>query len=133
VLWDSRRPPGPGARGASERESASRRLGRPLKVGREEMIGVWLAAEKYSRLDFAELDRQYASQAQYLANELKKFQACASASRRTTVPAVCIVSSRTGMRKTLGISRNDCEKRLLDGDPRIAILRSKGSLMFTLS
>src|SRR6266850_5359308 len=47
-------------------------LGRPLKVGREEMVGIWMAAEKYSRLDFATLDRQYASQAEYLSNELKK-------------------------------------------------------------
>src|SRR5213594_617627 len=47
-------------------------LGRPMKVGREEMIGVWLAAEKYSRLDFAALDRQCVEQAEYLIRELKK-------------------------------------------------------------
>src|SRR2546428_2770240 len=47
-------------------------LGRPLKVGREEMVGIWLAAEKYARLDFTALDRQCASQANYLAGELRK-------------------------------------------------------------
>src|SRR5437667_689993 len=47
-------------------------VGRPLKVGREEIVGVWLAAEKYAKLDFAALDRQCASQANYLATELKK-------------------------------------------------------------
>lgn len=40
---------------ASPNEDA---FGRPMKVGREEMIGVWQAAEKYSRLDFDALNRQ---------------------------------------------------------------------------
>src|SRR5438034_5958997 len=47
-------------------------VGRPLKVGREEIVGVWLAAEKYTKLDFGALDRQCASQAGYLSAELKK-------------------------------------------------------------
>ena len=47
-------------------------LGRPMKVGREEMIGVWLAAEKYSRLDFAALDRQSAQQADYIIAQMSK-------------------------------------------------------------
>ena len=47
-------------------------LGRPMKVGREEMIGVWLAAEKYSKLDFGEVERQSFSQAEYLRRELSK-------------------------------------------------------------
>src|SRR6185503_15827906 len=41
-------------------------LGRPLKVGREEIVGVWLAAEKYAKLDFSALDRQSFEQAEYL-------------------------------------------------------------------
>ena len=41
-------------------------LGRPMKVGREEMIGVWLAAEKYSKLDFEALDRQCVEQSELL-------------------------------------------------------------------
>ena len=47
-------------------------LGRPMKVGREEMIGVWLAAEKYSKLDFDLFNRQCVEQAEYLIRELKK-------------------------------------------------------------
>ena len=43
-----------------------------MKIGREEMIGVLLAAEKYSRLDFAAIDRQCTMEAAYLEKELKK-------------------------------------------------------------
>jgi D-glucosaminate-6-phosphate ammonia-lyase len=107
-------------------------LGRPLKVGREEMIGVWLATEKYSKLDFAEMDRQYASQARYLANELKKIRGMrvsfAPHDRTRRVHRVVADWDE----KALGISHDDCEKRLLDGEPRIAVLRSKGAVMFTL-
>src|SRR6185436_95179 len=46
--------------------------GRPMKVGREEMIGVWLAAERYSKLDFEAMDRQCARQADYLQAQLAK-------------------------------------------------------------
>ena len=107
-------------------------LGRPLKVGREEMVGVWLAAEKYSKLDFAAIDRQAGSEARYLAAELKKIPGLrvsfAPHDRTRRVHRVVADWDE----KALGISRNDCEKRLLEGEPRIAILRSKGALMFTL-
>ena len=57
---------------ASPHEDA---LGRPMKVGREEMIGVWQAAEKYSRLNFGSLNRQCVEQAEYLVRELQKVPA----------------------------------------------------------
>jgi len=107
-------------------------LGRPLKVGREEMIGVWMAAEKYSKLDFAALDRQYATQARYLAGELKKIPGVqvsfAPHDRTRRVHRVLAEWDE----KALGLTHNDCEKRLLDGEPRIAVLRSKGAVMFVL-
>jgi seryl-tRNA(Sec) selenium transferase len=107
-------------------------LGRPFKVGREEMIGVWLAAEKYARLDFTALDRQYASQATYLANELKKLPGLqvsfAPHDRTRRVHRVVADWDE----QALGISRDECEKQLMDGDPRIAILRHNRAVMFTL-
>ena len=44
----------------------------PQGRAREEMVGVYLAAEKYSRLDFAALERQSFEQAEFLSRELKK-------------------------------------------------------------
>ncbi len=107
-------------------------LGRPLKVGREEIIGVWLAAEKYSRLDFAALDRQYQNQAEYLANELKKISGLqVSFAPHDRTRRVHRVRAEWD-EKALRISPDECEKRLLEGEPRIAVLRSHGAIVFTL-
>jgi L-seryl-tRNA(Ser) seleniumtransferase len=106
--------------------------GRPLKVGREEIVGVWLAAEKYVRLDFAALDRQYADQANYLAAELKKIpglQISHAPHDRTRRVHRVLVEWDEG---TLKISRSECEKQLMEGDPRIAVLRHHGAVVFTL-
>src|SRR6185503_14916915 len=106
--------------------------GRPLKVGREEIVGVWLAAEKYARLDFAALDRQYADQASYLAGELKKIpglQVTPGPHDRTRRVHRVLVEWDTD---ALKMSTNECEKQLMEGDPRIAVLRHRGALVFTL-
>src|SRR5438046_8139861 len=47
-------------------------LGRPMKVGREEMIGVWMAAEQYSKLDFDLFNRQCVDHAADLTRVPKK-------------------------------------------------------------
>ena len=107
-------------------------LGRPLKVGREEMVGVWLAAEKYAKLDFGALDRQNENQANYLASELEKIPGMqvshASHDRTRRVHRIRAEWDE----KALGIGPDQCEKQLLDGDPRIAVLRNKRAIVFTL-
>ena len=107
-------------------------LGRPLKVGREEMVGVWLAAEKYARLDFAALDRQNENQANYLASELEKIPGMqtnhAPHDRTRRVHRIRAEWDE----KALGISPDQCEKQLLEGEPRIAVLRSKRAIMFVM-
>ena len=106
--------------------------GRPLKVGREEIVGVWLAAEKYARLDFAALDRQCASQANYLAGELKKIDGMeVSFAPHDRTRRVHRLRAEWD-EKAVGISPDECEKQLLEGDPRIAVLRHKRALVFTM-
>lgn len=106
--------------------------GRPLKVGREEIVGIWLAAEKYARLDFGALDRQCAEQANYLAAELRKIPGLrvshAPHDRTRRVHRVLVEWDA----QALKISTNECERQLMDGDPRIAVLRHRGALVFTL-
>jgi uncharacterized pyridoxal phosphate-dependent enzyme len=106
--------------------------GRPLKVGREEIVGIWLAAEKYARLDFGALDRQCAEQANYLAAELRKIPGLrvshAPHDRTRRVHRVLVEWDA----QALKISTNECERQLIDGDPRIAVLRHRGALVFTL-
>jgi L-seryl-tRNA(Ser) seleniumtransferase len=106
--------------------------GRPLKVGREEMVGICLAAEKYSKLDFAALDRQCASNADYLAQELKKIPGVqvSYAPHDRTRRVYRVVADWD--EKELGISTDQCEKELLEGNPRIAVLRRKKALMFVM-
>jgi L-seryl-tRNA(Ser) seleniumtransferase len=107
-------------------------LGRPFKVGREEMVGVWLAAEKYARLDFAALDRQNENQANYLASELEKIPGMqVSHAPHDRTRRVHRIRAEWD-EKALGIGPDQCEKQLLDGDPRIAVLRNKRAIVFTL-
>src|SRR6266851_9396632 len=107
-------------------------LGRPLKVGREEIVGVWLAAEKYVRLDFGALDRQCESQASYLTAELRKIPGLeVSFAPHDRTRRVYRVRAEWD-EKALGISHDECEKQLLEGEPRIAVLRYKRAIMFTL-
>jgi len=100
-------------------------LGRPLKVGREEMVTAWLTVEKYSRLDFDAIDRQCVRQAEYIEREL------------SAVPGLKL--ERTPVDRTrkirrvmvhwdeqaLGITARDVERLLMDGEPRIAVGRAQ--------
>ena len=107
-------------------------LGRPLKAGREEMIGLWLAAEKYAKLDFAAIDRQCQAQAEYLAREIKKIPGLevsfAPHDRTRRVHRLIVEWDH----KALGLTPSEAEKRLLDSEPRIAVLREGRGIMFTV-
>src|SRR4030095_6450845 len=108
-------------------------LGRPLKVGREEMVGVYLAAEKYSRLDFAALERQSFEQAEFLSQELKKIPGMeVSYEPHDRTRRVHRVIARWDEAKR-GLTVKECEKQLMEGQPRIAVLtHSSGGLLFTV-
>ena len=107
-------------------------FGRPMKVGSEEMIGVWLAAEKYSKLDFAALDRQYFEQTEYLVRELKKISGLqVSYAPDEKIRRIHRVVAQWDEQAML-LTADQCEQQLLDGEPRIAALRHNGGLAFTL-
>jgi len=98
--------------------------GRPFKVGREEMIATWMAAEKYSKLDFASLDRECEAQAAYLIREFKKLglKAGKTPFDRTRRVHRVVVSWDE---KKRGMTASEVEKRLKDGEPRIVVGRAK--------
>ncbi len=108
-------------------------LGRPLKVGREEMIGVYLAAEKYARLDFAVLERQSFEQAEFLSRELKKSPGMeVSYEPHDRTRRVHRVIARWN-ESALRLTAKECENRLMEGQPRIAVqTHSSGGLLFTV-
>ncbi|MEW5977872.1 MAG: aminotransferase class V-fold PLP-dependent enzyme [Acidobacteriota bacterium] len=108
-------------------------LGRGLKAGREEMVGVWLAAEKYAQLDFVDLERQSARQADYLSQQLRKIPGLAVEplphDRTRKVYRVSVQWDESAV----GINTRECEKQLLEGTPRIAVLRHEGQgITFTV-
>jgi len=101
-------------------------LGRPMKVGREEMIGIWLAAERYAKLDFEALDRQSAQQADYLIGQLTRIAGLkAERTPFDRTRRVHRVLVRWDEQK-LGLTAAEVEKQLRDGDPRIVVLRAQG-------
>ncbi len=105
-------------------------LGRGQKVGREEVVGLLVAAEKYAKLDFDAIDRECHAQASYLAGELKKIDgvqvrfAPHDRTRRVHRLQVEWDSAR--------ISVDELERKLLDGSPRIAVLREGKGITFTV-
>jgi L-seryl-tRNA(Ser) seleniumtransferase len=107
-------------------------IGRPMKVGREEMVGLWLAAERYAKLDFALLDRRSQGQAEVLAREIGKIPGLTvSFAPHDRTRRVHRVVARWDARAA-GIDPAQCEERLLEGEPRIAVQRDAEGLTFTV-
>ena len=107
-------------------------LGRPMKVGREEMVMAWLTAEKYSRLDFDAIDRQCVKQAEYLEREL-------SGVRGLQVERTPVDRTRNIRRvmvqweeQALGMTPRDVERLLMEGEPRIAVGRARQGIELTV-
>lgn len=99
--------------------------GRPMKAGREEIVGVWLAIERYARLDFDAIDRQSEAQAAYLIREFSKMPGLRAEKlpfdRTRRVHRVHV----TWDEQKAGLSARDVEQQLREGEPRIAVLRNK--------
>jgi L-seryl-tRNA(Ser) seleniumtransferase len=107
-------------------------LGRGMKVNREEMIGLWVAVERYAKLDFDAIDRESARQAAFLVDQFNKLglEAGKTPFDRTRRVHRVKVSWDEAQRK---LTARQVEQQLRDGNPRIVVLRaSKGQgLEFT--
>jgi len=97
------------------------------------MIGAWLAAERYARLDFAALERQSREQAEYLKREIEKISGLeVSFAPYDWTRRVYRLIVRWD-EQARGITVAECEQKLLEGEPRIAVLQDKPrGLMFTV-
>jgi L-seryl-tRNA(Ser) seleniumtransferase len=99
-------------------------LGRPMKAGREEIIGCWLACEKYAKLDFNAIDRESEKQAAYLMEQLKKIPGLTvektpfDRTRRVHRVVVTWDEAKTGM------DTRRVMQELREGEPRIVVLRA---------
>jgi L-seryl-tRNA(Ser) seleniumtransferase len=99
--------------------------GRGMKVNREEMIGLLVAIERYSKLDFDAIDRENAAQAQFLIDQFTKLGINAEKTPFDRTRRVHRVKV-TWDEKKFGITTRELEKKLLEGDPRIVVLRGSG-------
>jgi D-glucosaminate-6-phosphate ammonia-lyase len=99
-------------------------LGRPMKVGREEMVAAWLTAEKYSRLDFGAIDRDCVRQAEYIERELSSVPGLrlerTPVDRTRNIRRVMIRWNEHAVGKTTA----EVTALLMDGTPRIAVGRA---------
>jgi L-seryl-tRNA(Ser) seleniumtransferase len=97
-------------------------VGRPMKVGKEELVGLMVAVRRYLDLDHEALMQQYEDQVQYAINAL------------STVPHVSAqrsFPSEAGQpmpraeitldEAALGLARDDLLAQLRDGAPSIAL------------
>ncbi|MBK5292626.1 MAG: aminotransferase class V-fold PLP-dependent enzyme [Acidobacteriia bacterium] len=99
--------------------------GRPMKVGREEVVGIWMAAEKYSKLDFDAIDRQCSEQAGYLIREFTKIKGVKAEKtpfdRTRRVHRVHVSWDEAA----LGVTASAANKQLKAGEPRIFVAGAK--------
>ena len=99
--------------------------GRPMKVGREEMVALWLACEKYAALDFRRMDRDCERQATRLARNLKKIRGLdvrkAPFSRMRRVHRVIASWDEQASKLTA----EQVKDKLMEGEPRIAAALAK--------
>ena len=99
-------------------------LGRPMKVGREEMVAAWLTVEKYSRLDFDAIDRECVRQIEYIERELSSMPGLkverTPVDRTRNIRRVMVRWDETAFGKTTA----DVTAMLMDGTPRIAVGRA---------
>jgi D-glucosaminate-6-phosphate ammonia-lyase len=107
-------------------------LGRPMKVGREEMVTAWLTAEKYSRLDFDAIDRQCVKQAEYIERELSGVRGLklerSPVDRTRNIRRVRVQWDEEALKMTA----RDVERLLMEGEPRIAVGRFRQGIELTV-
>jgi L-seryl-tRNA(Ser) seleniumtransferase len=106
--------------------------GRPMKVGREEMVGMWLACERYAKLDFDAIDRQCARQADYLQAHLAKILGLKVGrtpfDRTRQVHRVTVEWDE----EALKLTAREVTQELRDGEPRIVVGRARRGVEFTV-
>lgn len=97
-------------------------IGRPMKVGKEELIGLMTAVERYVNLDHTEVMQTYEDQVQYAIDSFADIPAI-SAQRNfpseagQPMPRAEIIFDE----QKLGMTRNDILSKLREGEPSIAL------------
>ena len=106
-------------------------LGRPMKVGKEEIVGLLAAVKRYLALDHAAIMRAWEAQVQTV---IAAFDGVPHVTARRNFPSEAgqpmpraeIIFDEAG----LGLTRDDILKRLRQGEPSIALAASGANGVF---
>ncbi len=89
---------------------------RPMKVGKEEIMGCLAAVEAWTKKDFKALEAEWNTRAKRVA---KLVQTVPGVTTEVRGSSVTVLWDEKGM----GFSLDDCDKELREGDPRIEVMR----------
>jgi len=113
--------------------SPSGGIGRGMKVGKEEMVGLLAAVERYLKVDHEAEMRELDSRVSYMKGVLSSSKGV-KAERHVPVIANEVPHLMlTWDEDALNIKSQDVGKKLLEGDPSIAVLpQGKGNLLVSV-
>ena len=105
---------------------ASDRIGRGMKVNKEEMVAMWIAVERFLEIDYEKEYEGWKMQVDWLKEQFASIDGLKAESiipqSPNTVPTLVLTFKKGAFSK----SGFDVQKALLDGDPSVAIARPRG-------
>ncbi|MEC7907089.1 MAG: aminotransferase class V-fold PLP-dependent enzyme [Verrucomicrobiota bacterium] len=104
---------------------ASDRIGRGMKVNKEEMVAMWIAVERFLEIDYKKEYEGWKMQVDWLKEQFASIDGLKTESiipqTPNTVPTLVLTFKKGAFSK----SGFDVQKALLDGDPSVAIARPR--------
>jgi len=97
---------------------------RPMKVGKEEIIGVLAAVEAWSRMNLTALDKQWTKRLQRIA---RLVETVPGVTNEISIPSGGNRYPTLTVRwdeKSFGLTAAQCDQQLREGEPRIEVLTS---------
>ena len=102
--------------------SPNRNLGRGMKVGKEEIIGLIVALNRYERLDHEALEAEWARKARYMAGELSDVKGLTAEVRINTKRFAEL--ELTWDEQVIPLSPEEARDNLNNGRPRIVMFET---------
>ena len=102
-------------------------IGRPLKVGKEEIVGMFVAVERYLQIDH---DAEWKEWERRLQAMDKIFTSIPGVQTGSFVPDIANHVPHLYLKwdeSAWGITKEDCAKQLREGDPSIEVLEGDSS------
>ena len=99
--------------------SPNRHLGRGMKVGKEEIIGLTVALNRYERLDHKALEAEWAQKARYMAGELSDVKGLTAEVKINTKRFAEL--ELTWDEQVIPLSPEEARDKLNNGRPRIVM------------